>query len=694
MRRKLREMGLESNTLLSNTSFLEDLILTHPDPIFVLDKDGQFINMNQRFARLLKADSEKLSSQRWLEYVDEGKESAELVMKTALNGKPTSFVGKLMTTMQNAVRVQIHFVPLVLANERLAVFAMIKDRSTETELQQRFNDQEQLLYSLLQYNTNAIFIIDETGLFTHVNSAAETITSYKKTELYRMHFIDLIRQGDRSFVLRRVRKALDGEGQSCEIILNHRHGKKTHVQVIFVPNIIDGVVKGVIGIAEDVTEKKAMEQRLAQMAEEDPLTGLPNRRYFMRELEKALAYAKKQNEQVAVLFIDIDRFKLINDTLGHAFGDEAIILLISRLRKQIHGKAKMARMGGDEFVILLPHIQHASEALEFAEEISANLGQKIDLNGYEFSLSTSIGIALYPDSSTDATTLIRCADAAMHRSKGQAIEKCQLYSDEMNRSFNEWFKVENDLRKALERDEFELFYQPQYCLKTEKLCGVEVLVRWYHPQDGLISPARFISVAEETGLIIPLGEWVLRQACLQMKSWLNRGLPIVPISVNLSLRQFMYKNIVETVAQILEETGLPPTLLDLEITESVTIDMNRSLNVIERLKKLDVRISLDDFGTGYSSLQYLAKFPIDELKIDQSFIKKIATDNTHSQAIVTMIINLAHLLNLKVVAEGVETKEQIEFLRKHGCDVVQGYYYHKPLTSKEYELIFIGSDQE
>lgn len=691
MRKKLLRIGLEASGLLSDTTFLQDLMMTHPDPLFILDDNGYFLQMNQRFVTFLNGDVEKLSGQHWLEFVSEGRESAQLVMQTALEGKSASFSGELLTTTLNALSVEIFFIPMVFQNKERAVFAIIKDRSTETELQQRFNDQEQLLFSLLRYNTNAIFVIDEKGLFSHVNSAAESITNYKKTELYRMHFIDLIKKEDRSTVLRRVRKALDGEGQSCEITLNHRLDKETHVHVIFVPNMIDGVVKGVIGIAEDVTNKKAMEQRLAQMAGEDPLTGLPNRRYFMRELEASLALAKKKNERVAVLFIDIDRFKLINDTLGHAFGDEAITLLISRLQKLIRGKAKMARMGGDEFVVLFPHIHHAAEAMAFAEEIFANMSQQLDLNHYEFSMTASIGIALYPDSSTDATTLIRCADAAMYRAKGQAIEKCQLYSDEMSRSFNEWFKVENDLRKALERNEFELFYQPQYSLKTKKICGVEVLVRWYHPEDGLISPARFISIAEETGLIVPLGEWILRQACQQMKNWLNQGLPVVPISVNLSLRQFMHKNIAETVALILEETGLPPTLLDLEITESVTIDLNRSLTVIEQLKKLGVRISLDDFGTGYSSLQYLAKFPIDELKIDQSFVKKI-TNNDNSKAIVTMIINLAHLLHLKVVAEGVETEEQIEFLAKHGCDVVQGYYYHKPLTRKEYELIFKGSE--
>lgn len=686
MRRKLLGMELGSNGLLSNTSFLQDLMTTHPDPLFILDEHGQFLQMNQRFVRLLNGDVEKLSRQHWLEFVSDNKKYAQQVIKTALEGKPTNFSCEILTITKNVVSVHITFIPLMLEDKRQAVFAIIKERSSELALQQRFNDQEQLLYSLLQYNTNAIFVIDETGLFIHVNSAAELITGYKKTELYDMHFIDLIKIRDRQTVLRRVRKALNGEGQSCEITLNHRLDKETYVDVIFVPNIIDGVVKGVIGIAEDITNKKAMEQRLSQMAEEDPLTGLPNRRYFMRELETSLASAKRKNDRVAVLFIDIDHFKLINDTLGHAFGDEAIILLVSRLHKLIQGKAKLARMGGDEFVVLLPHIQHATDAIAFAEEICANMSEPLDLNNYEFSMTTSIGIALYPDSATDATTLIRCADAAMHRAKGQAIEKCQLYSDEMSRSFNEWFKVENDLRKALERNEFELFYQPQYCLKSDKICGVEVLVRWHHPKDGLISPARFISVAEETGLIVPLGEWILREACKQMRIWLDGGLPVVPISVNLSLRQFMYKDIAETVGLILEETGLPPTLLDLEITESVTIDLNRSLTVLEQLKELGVRISLDDFGTGYSSLQYLAKFPIDELKIDQSFVKKILS-NDNSKAIVTMIINLAHLLDLKVVAEGVEMEEQIDFLRKHGCDVVQGYFFHKPLTSKEYELI-------
>ncbi|MBU8905012.1 putative bifunctional diguanylate cyclase/phosphodiesterase [Desertibacillus haloalkaliphilus] len=456
------------------------------------------------------------------------------------------------------------------------------------------------------------------------------------------------------------------------------------VEITFVPITKGTDVTAVYTVVKYMSLETSKEGQMINRTGDDVLTELPNRRLFIERLEQSIEAAIQTEEQLAVLFVDIDRFKVINDTLGHVLGDLALTEITKRINECLCNSEFLGRMGGDEFILLIPQMDHLDEAFAVAESIRDVISLPLDIEGYEFTLTSSIGIAALPQNGTNAETLIKCADAAMYRAKANGAERIQLYSAEMNRGFNEWFQVENDLRKALEREEFELYYQPQFDTRTKALTGVEVLVRWHHPNNGLVPPAKFIPIAEETGLIVPIGEWILRQACKQKKRWIDEGYPEIPISVNLSLRQFMQKNIVERVAEIIDETGIPPHLLDLEITESVTIDLNRTLRILNELKQLGITISLDDFGTGYSSLQYLSIFPIDELKIDKSFIDGIGM-STNNEAIIPMIINLGHTLKLQVVAEGVETKEQLDFLMKHSCDVVQGYYYSKPLAESEYD---------
>jgi diguanylate cyclase (GGDEF)-like protein len=383
------------------------------------------------------------------------------------------------------------------------------------------------------------------------------------------------------------------------------------------------------------------------------------------------------------MFLDLDRFKAVNDTLGHAFGDQLLKTVAERLRGSVRETDTISRMGGDEFGVILEGINAGQDAAVVAQKIIDALSQPFDLNGHEVFVSCSIGIAVTPSSPGDV--LVRDADAAMYRAKQQGRNNYQFYTPEMNAQAFRRLTLETNMRAALEREEFVLSYQPQVDLATGRICGVEALLRWRDPNSGLVHPDEFIHVLEDSGLIIPVGEWVLRTACAQGKAWEDAGLTPVRVSVNLSGRQFNQDDLAGSLARILDETGLDPNYLELELTESLLMeDIAVSSAMLDELRVLmGLRLSVDDFGTGYSSLSYLKRFPLDTLKIDRSFVRDIATDRDDA-AIVASIIGLAHNLQLKVIAEGVETEEQLAYLREKGCDIVQGFYFSEPLPAEDF----------
>ncbi|WP_096198896.1 sensor domain-containing protein [Bacillus sp. FJAT-45350] len=668
-------------------NYFQSLIEYHPDAVFLLDQMGDFQSVNKACESITHYDQRVLLESSFFSlFCPESLKTVEKYFSLAQNGTAQQYETELITKSGHKIEAHISNIPIVVNEEVVGIYGVVKDVTDQHKIETKLRESEQQYFSLFHFNTNAIFVLSREGQFERVNPAAVRLTGFSESELTTMTFHSLLEKKSVQTISRLVVKAIKGQAQTFEIPINHKENKKVILNVTVVPNIIDGQVRGTIGIAQDVTKKRIVEEKVAKMANEDVLTGLPNRRLFIKALEDSIEKANRKNEKLAILFIDIDRFKIINDTLGHSFGDEALIEITRRLNDCLDGQALLARMGGDEFTLLIPSVNLNEEVCEVAERILGKVSQPLEVEGYEFTMTTSIGIAIFPDSGSNAETLIKCADAAMYRAKAQGTDRYQLYSTDMNRGFYEWFQVENDLRRALEREEFELYYQPQFLTSEQKVIGVEVLVRWQHPEHGLVPPGKFISIAEETGLIVPIGEWVLRNACKQMKEWLDKGYPNIQISVNLSLRQFMQKNIVQVVEKALTDSQLPPEYLDLEITESVTIDLSRTMTILEKLKELGVKISLDDFGTGYSSLQYLSEFPIDELKIDQSFVNNIGIKE-NSKAIIAMIINLGHLLNLEVIAEGVETKEQVEFLLDKGCDKVQGYFYSRPLSTIDYERV-------
>jgi diguanylate cyclase (GGDEF)-like protein/PAS domain S-box-containing protein len=440
-------------------------------------------------------------------------------------------------------------------------------------------------------------------------------------------------------------------------------------------------------IFEDITERRRAEDEIQSLAYLDTLTGLPNRILLQDRLSEALIRAEREAHLVGVLFLDLDRFKPINDTLGHAVGDLLLKSVSDRLRECVRKSDTVARLGGDEFVVVLMSVHRELDTTLVAQDILDRLAQPFDIEGRDISTSASIGIAVYPRDARDASTLLKNADMAMYVAKDRGRNTYQFYTDEMNRRVSELVSLETSLRVALEREEFFLQYQPQVDLARGRIAGVEALLRWHHPERGLIPPGRFIPVAEETDLILTIGDWVLRAACLQARAWQDAGLPPLRMVVNLSDRQFKQPGFAELVQGILGETGLAPQLLELDLTEGMMMgDADETVHRLRALKDMGLHLAIDDFGTGYSSLAYLMKFPVDRIKIAQTFVRDIATDPSDA-AIVETVLAMGRSLKLDVVAEGVETEEQFEFLMSRQCNEMQGYYFAAPLAPLDVERL-------
>jgi diguanylate cyclase (GGDEF)-like protein len=460
-------------------------------------------------------------------------------------------------------------------------------------------------------------------------------------------------------------------------------------------------------LKSEIGERKRNEARIREMAYYDHLTKLPNRAYFKSQLEASIAYAKRKNQMLAVMFMDLDHFKRINDTLGHTMGDELLQQVSRRLTQCLRGEDMLAsasqvpdeaksnsvaRLGGDEFTMLLTDVVSPYNAGKVARRVIESFSEPFRLGIHQVQVSPSLGISFYPFDGQDVDTLLMTADTAMYHAKEQGRNNYQFYSKTMNAAAFEKLSLESSLRKALERNEFILHYQPQVDAKTRKIVGMEALIRWQHPEMGLVSPANFIPLAEETGLIVPIGEWVLNTACRQNKQWQNMGLPPVRIAVNISSPHFRQDRLLEAVTLSLNETQLDASHLELEVTESLLMqNVESTIALLEKLKNMGVKLSIDDFGTGYSSLNYLQRFPIDSLKIDRSFVKDLA-ENPDDAAITRAIIAMAQSLGLNVVAEGVETEKQMEMLQSQGCHEMQGFLFSQPVSEKiAQQLLRAGS---
>jgi diguanylate cyclase (GGDEF)-like protein/PAS domain S-box-containing protein len=468
-------------------------------------------------------------------------------------------------------------------------------------------------------------------------------------------------------------------------ILIRRDGSESSIEDSAAPiHDRSGLVTGAVIVFHDVTESRAMTEEMSHLAQHDILTDLPNRLLLKDRISQAIAAARRNNTKVAVLFLDLDGFKDVNDSLGHAVGDTVLQSVAKCLSSCVRSSDTVSRQGGDEFVVLLSEIKHPSDAGITARKILTAVTASHTFEQHDLQLTASIGLSTYPEDGQDAEILLKNADTAMYQGKKKGHNTYQFFSQDMNARTVERQTIEGDLRGALKRQEFVMHYQPKINLQTGEITGAEALIRWMHPDRGLVSPLQFIPIAEESGLILSIGQWVLGEACRQAKEWIDAGLPATPVSVNVSSVEFRSDAFLDSLRAVLKDSGLNPRYLELELTESVLMQhAEASASALGGLKSIGVRLAVDDFGTGYSSLSYLKRFPIDSLKIDQSFVHDIITD-ADDATIVTAVISMAKSLRQRVIAEGVETEEQVTFLQAHGCDEAQGYYFSKPVTAQEF----------
>jgi len=553
-------------------------------------------------------------------------------------------------------------------------------RKAETDLYET----NQALQALIQASPLAILALDPAGKVTLWNPAAEAIFGWSPAEVVGRPNPIFPKERQEEFNVLFQRTVRGESITGVEMAWQKRDGRILDLSLSTAPMCeASGRVRGVMAVIADISEVKQAERSIQHLAYYDTLTGLPNRLLLKDRLGQNLVQANREGHLVGVIFLDLDRFKVINDTLGHAAGDQLLRAVAERVKGCVRKSDTVARLGGDEFLVILPAINHAEDATAITQKIINVLADPFELNDQEVFTSTSIGIALYPADGYDVDSLIRSADLAMYQAKEKGRNNYQFFSMEMNRKAQELLALETDLRRALEHDQLVLFFQPQVNIATGKITGMEALLRWRHPQWGLLAPGRFIPVAEEAGLIVAIGEWVLRTACAQNRAWQKAGYAPLRMAINMSIRQLKNYNLAQTVAAVLAETALPPRWLELELTEKMLMENAETLPVtFHDLKALGVEIAVDDFGAGCSSLGYFNTFPIDRLKIAPSFIESIGREPKKA-AIARAIISLAHTLGLRVIAEGVETEEQRAFLRKHRCEECQGFLVGAPLPAGE-----------
>lgn len=549
-------------------------------------------------------------------------------------------------------------------------------------------DTNQALQALVQASPLAIFALDLAGEVTLWNPAAEAMFGWSPEEIVG-RTNPIFPKDRREEFDALYRRTLSGESITG-VEMEWRKGEGTTLDLsLSTAPMYDtsGKVRGVMAVITDISEVKRAERSVQRLAYYDALTGLPNRLLLKDRLGQNLVQANREGRLVGVIFLDLDRFKLINDSLGHAAGDLLLRAVSERLKGCVRKSDTVARLGGDEFLIILPSIGHAEDATAIAQKIIRALEDPFHLTKQEVFTTTSIGIALYPADGYDVESLIRSADLAMYQAKEKGRNTYQFFSLEMNRKAQDQLALETDLRRGLEQDQFILHFQPQIDVVTGRITGMEALLRWQHPEWGLISPGKFLPAAEEAGLIIAIGEWVLQAACARNRAWQEVGYPPLRMAVNMSIRQLKHYDLGRTVADILSKTGLSPQWLELELTEKMLMENAGSLSTtFHDLKTLGVGIAVDDFGAGCSSLGYLNAFPIDRLKIAPAFVGSIGRDAKKS-AIVRAVIALARTLDLRVIAEGVEKKEQLAFLKKFGCDEAQGFFFGEPLPTEEAEKL-------
>jgi diguanylate cyclase (GGDEF)-like protein/PAS domain S-box-containing protein len=683
----VRKYSKNNTNLQLNEQYYKSLFEQNPDAVFIFDLDGKFIIANKAVSNY-GYSVEDLIDKPFTEFLlpkDIDRVVAHFIQ--AVNGKATDYECSIIDKEGLQREIGVTNIPIYVNDKITGVYTIIKDITKHKKAQNDLIEAEAKYRSLIENSLVGVYILQD-GKIVYVNPRLCEMSGYSFDELIGLEITEFIYPEDLPLVKENISKRFQDEVGSVTYEYRAiRKDKSVITLELFGSKIVYNGSDAIIGTVIDITERKNTEKMIKHMAYHDQLTDLPNRYLLREKLNEAIIDSRQNNCHFALLFLDLDRFKAINDTMGHEVGDKVLIEIAERLKECVNERDIISRYGGDEFSILLPDYGE-QKASEVAHQIITKLSIPLTFHLHELLVTPSIGISLFPTHGESFDTLIKNADLAMYHAKSLGRNNFQFFNEELNKKAQHEIAMEVNLRKAMEQNQFELFYQPQVNLESKQIYGAEALLRWIHPEKGIIPPASFIPIAEETGQIIPMGEWVIRTACQENKKWQVAGYFPITVSVNISAKQFFQSNLVEIVESALTETGLDPKYLELEITESITMDVERSITTLLELKRIGVKVSVDDFGIGYSSLNYLKSLPIDKLKIDQSFIRECPND-INSNTLVRTIIIMAHLLKLKVIAEGVETEEQVSFLLGQGCKEAQGYLFSKPLPISEFETNYM-----
>ena len=603
----------------------------------------------------------------------------------AVAGERVQYVRPLILPSGEERHVEVDLVPHFGADGgQVGAFVLITDITRHVKAERAMRDGEDRMRKFASATTEGIFF-HTNGILTDVNDALLAITGYTREEMIRHNTLEFVPEDEHQRITDYIRSGSEFLYE-CDIL--HRDGRRVPVEMIG-KTVHKGEETMRLGVLRDISERKRAQAHIEYLARHDVLTGLPNRSFLSERLEGMLALARRHDAAVALLFIDLDNFKTVNDSLGHQAGDELLKETARRIKAALRDADIVARLGGDEFLVALADLGAPGDATRVATKLLAAISAPFNLEGRQFYITPSIGISLYPRDGSAVDELIRNADAAMYRAKENGRNNFQFYAPSLSGGAAATLAKEAALREATQRGEFVIHYQPQFSFAEESLTGIEALVRWNHPQHVRVAPHEFVPFAEARGMIIPIGRWVLKEACRQVRAWQKAGYVTAPMGVNISALQFRRDALVGEVAQILNETDLPARELELELTESCLMDDAAVADKLQALRRLGVKIAVDDFGTGYSSLSYLKRYPIDKLKIDRSFVMGLGQIDDDA-AIVTAIIRLGKALKLSVLAEGVENAAQLAFLKAEGCDELQGFLCGRPLPADEFAAAYLG----